>query len=77
MELELVDKSEYDKDNKSTEEKKEAEPYDGPERRVAERRCGHDRRQEVRFQLEKPERRSGKDRRRAKSGWDKDKHYLF
>lgn len=37
--------------------------YTGPERRKSQRRTGKDRREMVRFELEKDPRRSGKDRR--------------
>lgn len=44
--------------------------YRGTERRkVADRRQGHDRREEIRFELDKEDRRSGKDRRK-RTGWD-------
>ena len=44
--------------------------YLGPERRkVADRRLGHDRREEIRFEPAKEDRRSGKDRRK-RTGWD-------
>lgn len=44
--------------------------YRGPERRkTPDRRQGHDRRDEIRFELTKEDRRSGKDRRK-RSGWD-------
>lgn len=48
--------------------------YRGPERRVLQRRSGHDRRDMIRFEPGKEDRRSGKDRRRPKSVWD-DKRY--
>jgi len=45
--------------------------YMGPERRRnVERRQGHDRREMIRFELDKEDRRSGKDRRRQE-GWQK------
>jgi hypothetical protein len=48
-----------------------AAPYLGPERRKnIERRQGHDRREMIRFELDKEDRRSGKDRRRQ-DGWGK------
>lgn len=46
------------------------ENYPGPEHRVVQRRSGHDRREMVRFELDKEDRRSGKDRRKPKSVWD-------
>jgi hypothetical protein len=49
----------------------EAVPYLGPERRHnVERRQGHDRREMIRFELDKDDRRSGKDRRKQ-DGWGK------
>lgn len=49
---------------------KDGGAYKGPERRKGERRVGRDRREEIRFELDKDDRRSGKDRR--KSGlWDR------
>lgn len=46
-------------------------PYTGPDRRHnVERREGHDRREMIRFELDKEDRRSGKDRRRQ-DGWGK------
>lgn len=45
-------------------------PYRGPERRSGkDRRQNNDRRDEIRFELDKGDRRSGKDRRRH-GGWD-------
>jgi hypothetical protein len=46
-------------------------PYKGPERRsgVDRRKTVHDRREEIRFELQKQPRRSGQDRR--KNAWDK------
>jgi hypothetical protein len=50
--------------------RKPPEPYRGPERRkVADRRQGHDRRDMIRFEPDKDDRRSGKDRRK-RTGWD-------
>jgi len=47
------------------------EPYNGPERRSGkERRQNHDRREMIRFEPDKGDRRSGKDRRKMKSVWD-------
>jgi hypothetical protein len=44
--------------------------YRGPERRKnVERRQGEDRREMIRFEPDKEDRRSGKDRRKA-PGWD-------
>lgn len=40
------------------------------ERRHGERRSGVDRRAALRFELQKPDRRSGQDRRRNHCGWD-------
>ena len=45
--------------------------YVGPERRKnMERRQGHDRREMIRFEPDKEDRRSGKDRRKQ-DGWGK------
>ena len=41
------------------------EPYTGPERRIEQRRKTVDRRDSIRFELDKEPRRSGKDRRRS------------
>jgi hypothetical protein len=75
MELELVDNStlETDKDKDAIHDNS---PYNGPERRVAHRRCGHDRRAMVRFELDKPDRRQKEDRRTTTNVWDKG-HTLF
>ncbi|MDH5324982.1 MAG: hypothetical protein OEZ68_06835 [Gammaproteobacteria bacterium] len=43
--------------------------YKGPERRVWHRRQTKDRREMVRFELDKEPRRSGKDRREALEIW--------
>ncbi len=74
MELELVDNAslETDKDQKITEKP----PYNGPERRVAQRRGGHDRRALIRFELDKADRRQKEDRRSTTNVWDKG-HTLF
>jgi hypothetical protein len=46
--------------------------YNGPERRKGERRKIPDRRAEIRFEPDKPPRRSGKDRRKDKQDiWDR------
>jgi len=53
------------------EKKPDATTYRGPEQRSGkDRRVGHDRREEIRFELDKNDRRSGKDRRKQ-TGWDK------
>jgi hypothetical protein len=44
--------------------------YAGPERRKSERRRRGDRREEIRFEPDKDDRRSGKDRRTTGS-WDR------
>jgi len=44
--------------------------YRGPERRKGERRINGDRREEIRFELDKDDRRSGKDRRKM-GLWDR------
>ena len=54
----------------SSDDRKPAEPYRGLERRTGkERRQNSDRREEIRFELDKGDRRSGRDRRK-KTGWD-------
>ena len=47
-----------------------ATTYRGPERRKGERRINGDRREEIRFELDKDDRRSGKDRRKL-GLWDR------
>ena len=73
MDLELLDNSALDIE---AEEIKKRPPYNGPERRVAQRRCGHDRRAMVRFELDKADRRQLEDRRKSTNAWDKG-HTLF
>jgi len=75
MELELLDNSALDAD-KDTAAPKEKPAYTGPERRMAHRRCGHDRRSLVRFELDKADRRQQEDRRSISNIWDKG-HTLF
>lgn len=49
---------------------KTSQPYRGPERRKGQdRRKTSDRREEIRFEPQKEDRRSGKDRRKH-GGWD-------
>ena len=51
-------------------EDKPEQPYRGPEpRKGQERRIGSDRRRDIRFELDKDDRRSGRDRRRNVGGW--------
>jgi len=45
--------------------------YEGAERRVAQRRCGHDRRNAVRYEPGSTDRRAGSDRRAPDTPWDK------
>ncbi|HED17182.1 MAG TPA: hypothetical protein ENI64_10280 [Gammaproteobacteria bacterium] len=45
--------------------------YEGAERRVAQRRCGHDRRDAVRYEQGSDDRRGGTDRRAPDMPWDK------
>ena len=75
MDLELIDKSAYsdEMENQSSVNKP---AYDGPERRYAERRCGHDRRGMIRFELGKDDRRQASDRRNITNVWDKG-HTMF
>lgn len=45
--------------------------YNQEERRRAQRRSGEERREMIRFELDKDDRRTGKDRRKdRRSGWD-------
>ncbi len=74
MEFELVDNAALEKE--LDEKISEKPPYDGPERRVGQRRCGHDRRSLVRFELDKSDRRQTEDRRNTTNVWDKG-HTLF
>jgi len=74
MDLELIDKSSYD--SKDKEPSVEKNLYDGAERRYAERRCGHDRRGMIRFELGKEDRRDTSDRRIIAEIWDKG-HTMF
>ena len=69
MELELVPKEQIDQ--KVTAQESEEAPlvYTGPERRKKVRRVTVDRREMVRFE-NKPDRRSGGDRRIATRMWD-------
>ena len=50
---------------------KEGGPYRGPERRKGERRINGDRREEIRFEPDKDDRRGGKDRRKSTGLWDR------
>lgn len=53
----------------------DAVAYLGPERRMnVERRQGHDRREMIRFEPDKEDRRSGKDRRKQ-AAWGKPSRY--
>jgi hypothetical protein len=53
------------------ESRKPGEAYRGLERRLGkDRRQAGDRREEIRFELDKGDRRSGRDRRKQ-SGWDR------
>lgn len=45
----------------------------GDDRREKERREGHDRREMIRFELDKEDRRDGKDRRGHATSWGSDK----
>ena len=66
LELEPLDKSQ----KKASEPAIEEPHYDGPNRRVAQRRAGHDRRSAVRYEPGKADRRAGLERRAADSPWD-------
>ena len=75
MELELVDNASLETD-KDKEANKAKASYKGPERRMGQRRCGHDRRTMVRFELDKADRRQMEDRRTTTNAWDKG-HTMF
>lgn len=75
MELELVDNDKIGIDDKDA-TKTPKSKYEGPERRVMHRRCGHDRRAMIRFELDKSDRRQLEDRRSTSNVWDKG-HTLF
>ena len=52
-------------------ENEQAQVYRGPDRRRGQdRRASNDRRREIRFELDKDDRRNGRDRRRNQGGWD-------
>jgi hypothetical protein len=72
MDLELEPLEEEKKNPFESHESAEAEPseYNGPERRVCDRRSGSDRRGEVRFEGGKEDRRSGRDQRKDNITWD-------
>jgi len=46
------------------------QPYNGPERRKMQRRQTEDRREGIRFEVDSPPRRSGKDRRSHNYLWN-------
>lgn len=72
MELELVPKDVIDQsvtDQASSHEDEERLVYTGPDRRKKVRRVTVDRREMVRFE-NKPDRRTGKDRRLEMKMWD-------
>ncbi|MFW5450484.1 MAG: hypothetical protein ACKE9I_02695 [Methylophagaceae bacterium] len=54
-------------------ENSEEEKYMGVENRQGERRSGHDQRDMIRFEIDKEDRRSGKDRRKSATSWGTDK----
>lgn len=53
------------------------QPYKGLEKRRAERRTKAERREMIRWEPDKPDRRSGKDRRKVdySNAWDKVSHH--
>jgi hypothetical protein len=53
----------------------DASPYTGPEHRMCQRRETVDRREMVRFELGKEQRRSGQDRRAPNSVWENREMY--
>ena len=69
LELEPLDKS----PKKPGKQPLDEPHYEGPNRRVAQRRCGHDRRNVVRYEPGSADRRAGAgaDRRTPDTPWDK------
>ncbi len=72
LELEPLEKKSDKTDKPAVEELR----YEGPERRVAQRRSGHDRRTAVRYEPDKADRRRRQERRVDNSPWDKG-HTMF
>jgi hypothetical protein len=70
LELEPLEESERATFEEDKEKGPEFSQYDGPDRRIEQRRAGHDRRDQVRFEGGKDDRRSGKDRRKGNISWD-------
>jgi hypothetical protein len=69
MQDEDGEKDKHDDEKKDLEETKEkVAAYKGPENRKGERRKGHHRREQIRFE-QKADRRSGKDRRETEGVW--------
>jgi len=69
MELELVPDDEPERKAEETQDDAaKPAPYQGPERRVAQRRVTVDRRSMIRFEM-KSDRRSGNDRRSDLERW--------
>ena len=62
-----------DKDHKMMEEEGHWHHTGSDNRRKGERRDGKDRREMIRFELDKDDRRSGKDRRKKATDWGSDK----
>ncbi len=67
LELEPIEKSH----NESGEQHLDKPGYEGADRRVVQRRCGHDRRDAVRYEPGSADRRAGADRRTPETPWDK------
>jgi len=67
LELEPINKSNKESGNQPLNKPR----YEGDERRVAQRRCGHDRRNAVRYEPGSADRRAGSDRRAPETPWDK------
>lgn len=65
---ETAEQKQSSEDTIEDEVSEDANVYKGPERRKGERRKGHDRREEVRFE-QKVDRRSGIERRRVEGLW--------
>lgn len=67
--MELENENENENENAAIGSSKDESPYTGSEHRLRQRREMVDRREMVRFELGKEQRRSGSDRRAPNSVW--------
>jgi len=67
LELEPIDDNQKKQGNQTL----DAPHYEGANRRVVQRRCGHDRRNAVRYEPGSADRRASMDRRSPDTPWDK------